>query len=72
MSQILKTQKKQYNRSRESIIAKLFNLKDDFNFDDIIPYEDVDYNDQYDDVIVGGITKFDDDFYKDDTIYYYD
>lgn len=72
MSQILKTHKKQYNRNKERILAKLFNFKDNFGFDDIISYEDIDYNNQYDDIIVSGITKFDDDFYKDDTIYYYD
>lgn len=72
MSQILKAPKKQFSKYREIAITKLLNFKDDFDFDDIIPYEDIDYNDQYDDEIVSGITKFDDDFYKDDIIYYYD
>lgn len=57
---------------RESRLAKLLRFKEEFGFDDIIQYEDVDYKDQYDDIIVGGVTKFDDDFYKDDFIYYID
>ncbi|MGL5347207.1 MAG: hypothetical protein ACRDA3_07640 [Peptostreptococcaceae bacterium] len=57
---------------REGRLAKLLRFKEDFDFDDIIQYEDVDYKDQYDDIIVGGVTKFDDDFYKDDFIYYID
>ena len=72
MSQSLIETKNKFNKSREMIIAKLLNFKDDFDFDDIIPYEDIDYDNQYDDVIVGGINKFEDDFYKDDTIYYFD
>lgn len=57
---------------RESRLAKLLRFKENFDFDDIIPYEDTEYKDQYDDIIVGGVTKFDDDFYKDDFIYYID
>jgi len=72
MKQILKTSKTQYNKYRENIIAKLSSFKSDFNFDDIIPYEDLDYSNQYDDEIVGGINQYEDDFFKDDTIYYYE
>ncbi|MGL6107997.1 hypothetical protein [Romboutsia sp.] len=65
-------QKEHDSKIRENKLVKILNFKDDFNFDDILPYEDTEYNDQYDDVIVGGISKFDDDFFKDDIIYYFD
>lgn len=65
-------QKEKHGRSRENRLVKVLNFKDDFSFDDILPYEDTEYNDQYDDIIVGGISKFDDDFYKDDSFYYFD
>lgn len=71
MNRIQKTSKKQYNKYTKNIIANLKNNKSDFNFDDIIPYEDMDYNNEYDDEIVGGINNIEDDFFKDDTIYYY-
>lgn len=72
MNKVQKTSKKQYNKYTKNIVAKLKNNKSDFNFDDIIPYEDMDYNNEYDDEIVGGINDIEDDFYKDDTIYYYE
>ena len=72
MNKIQKASQKQYNKYAKNIIAKLKDNKSDFNFDDIIPYEDMDYNNEYDDEIVGGINHTEDDFYKDDTIYYYE
>lgn len=72
MKKIQKTSKKQYNKSSKNIIDKFKGSKNDFNFDDIIPYEDMDYNNEYDDEIVGGINNLEDDFFKDDTIYYYE
>lgn len=72
MKKIQKTSKKQYNKSSKNIIDKFNGSKNDFNFDDIIPYEDMDYNNEYDDEIVGGINNLEDDFFKDDTIYYYE
>lgn len=72
MKKIQKPSKKQYNKSSKNIIDKFNGSKNDFNFDDIIPYEDMDYNNEYDDEIVGGINNLEDDFFKDDTIYYYE
>lgn len=72
MKKIQKTSKKQYNKSSKNIIDKFKGSKNDFNFDDIIPYEDMDYNNEYDDEIVGGINHLEDDFFKDDSLYYYE
>lgn len=65
-------QKEQNNKSRENKLIKILNFKDDFDFDDILSYEDTEYNDQYDDIIFGQISNSDDEFYKDDIIYYLD
>ena len=61
MSLNLRTSKK--SKKTNKLIRKI-NYQDNVNYDDIIYYGDNSYDDGYDEIILN------DDFYKDDTLFY--
>lgn len=72
---------KSLKKSKNNTILNLLNFNDLFFDNDILLYDndnydndnygkDYDYNEDYDYVIIDNHLKFNDDVYKDDTIYY--
>ena len=61
------------------MLMKKLNIKETKNYDDIIPYDDVNYYDEYEDVIINNDMLSDDKvkhskdfYYNDDNIKYFD
>ena len=73
MSLNLRTSKK--SKKTNKLIRKI-NYQDNVNYDDIIYYGDNSYDDGYDEIIlnddifIDADEKFNEDFYKDDTLFY--
>ena len=52
------------NKNKNKLMKKINFFQDNINYDDIMSYGDNSYEDNYDD------EKFNEDFYKDDTLFY--
>ncbi len=67
------------NKNRQSMLMKKLNFKERTNYDDIIPYDDMNYYEEYEDVIINNdmlsedkIKLSNDFYYNDDVINYFD
>ena len=62
--------------SKNKLLRKINFFQDSINYDDIMPYGDNSYQDNYDEIIlnddifIDSDYKFNEDFYKDDTLFY--
>lgn len=63
-------------KNKNKLIKKINFFQDNINYDDIISYKDNSYYDNYDEIILNDDIfidtddKFNEDFYKDDTLFY--
>lgn len=64
------------NKNRKKLIKKINFFQDKINYDDIMSYGDNSYEDNYDEIIlnddifIGSDNKFNEDIYKDNTLFY--
>lgn len=64
------------NKNRKKLIKKINFFQDKINYDDIMSYGDNSYEDNYDEIIlnddifIGSDNKFNEDIYKDYTLFY--
>ena len=64
------------NKAKNELIKKINFLQDKIDYDDIMSYGDNSYEDNYDEIIfhddiyIYSNEKINDDFYKDDTLFY--
>ena len=64
------------NKNKNKLMKKINFFQDKINYDDIMSYGDNSYEDNYDEIIlnddifIDADEKFNEDFYKDDTIFY--
>ena len=62
--------------SKNKLLRKINFFQDSINYDDIMSYGDNSYQDNYDEIILNADIfidsdyKFNEDFYKDDTLFY--
>ena len=62
--------------SKNKLLRKINFFQDSINYDDIMSYGDNSYQDNYDetilndDIFIDSDYKFNEDFYKDDTLFY--
>ena len=62
--------------SKNKLLRKINFFQDSINYDDIMSYGDNSYEDNYDEIIlnddifIDDDEKFNEDFYKDDTLFY--
>lgn len=62
--------------SKNKLLRKINFFQDSINYDDIMSYGDNSYQDNYDEIILNDDIfidfdyKFNEDFYKDDTLFY--
>nr|WP_294572770.1 hypothetical protein [uncultured Romboutsia sp.] len=62
--------------SKNKLLRKINFFQDSINYDDIMSYGDNSYQDNYDEIIlnddifIDSDYKFNEDFYKDDTLFY--
>ncbi len=64
------------NKNRKKLMKKINFFQDKINYDDIMSYGDNSYEDNYDEIIlnddifIDSDDKFNEDIYKDDTLFY--
>ena len=64
------------NKIKNKLMKKINFFQDNINYDDIMSYGDNSYEDNYDEIIlnddifIDADEKFNEDFYKDDTLFY--
>ena len=64
------------NKNKDKLIKKFNFFQDKIDYDDIMSYGDNSYEDSYDeiilhdDIVIYPDEKFNNDFYKDDTLFY--
>ncbi|MEG1311252.1 MAG: hypothetical protein RR942_06975 [Romboutsia sp.] len=63
---------KSFGKKSNNKILKLLNFNDSFLNDDILPYDDTDYCEGYDDIILDDENNFEYTFHEDDTLNYFD
>lgn len=61
-----------FSKKDGSKILKLLNFNNSFFNDDILPYDDSDYCNDYDDIILEDDNNFEHNFYQDDNLNYFD
>ena len=68
--------KSRRNKNKNKLIKKINLFQDKINYDDIMSYGDNSYEDNYDEIIlnddifIDSDDKFNEDIYKDDTLFY--
>lgn len=63
---------KSFSKKGSSKLLNLLNFNNSFFYDDILPYDDSDYCNDYDDIVLEDDNYFDYNFYQDDTLNYFD
>ncbi|WP_042274756.1 hypothetical protein [Faecalimicrobium dakarense] len=63
---------KSFSKKDSNKLLNLLNFNNSFLYDDILPYDDSDYCNNYDDIILEDDNYFDHNFYQDDTLNYFD
>lgn len=68
--------KSRRNKNKKKLMKKINFFQDKINYDDIMSYGDNSYEDNYDEIIlnddifIDSDDKFNEDIYKDDTLFY--
>lgn len=62
---------KSFSKKNSSKLLKLLNFNNSFFYNDILPY-DSDYCNYYDDIILEDDNNFENNFYQDDILNYFD